>query len=78
MGKVRRWIERKEKEKKERENQEIMVALDIHVRDGEPLTAIEHACWYAWRYVPQTRARSSDPGADRGAGGSGVGRDLGG
>ena len=49
-----------------------MEALDIRVRDGEPLTAIEHACWNAWRCVQQTRAPASDPGADRGADGSAV------
>ena len=39
-------------------NQEIMEALDIRVRDGEPLTAIEHACWYARRACSCLRSRS--------------------
>ena len=61
-----------------KEGEEVQGEPGDRVRDGEPLTAIEHACWYAWSYVQQTRARASDPGADRGADGNAVRRDPGG
>ena len=79
MGKILSWAEKKEaEERRVRELEESMVALDTRARHGLPLTAVEHAAWYAWRFVRQQRARASDPGADRGAVGRAVGRDSGG